>query len=82
MKGSFLKVAVLLTVGFGVSFADSSQELNQEGKVLDQKSVELTKEDMMNRLNDSLSNTSQSVKDCIFKASTIEQLEACHRQSR
>lgn len=79
MKKILLKATVLLAVGFGVAFADSSQELNQEGKTMEQKSVEVKKEDAMDRLNSDLSKIPQSVKDCIFNAATIEQLEACHR---
>ncbi|MBX0312587.1 MAG: hypothetical protein JHC31_12600 [Sulfurihydrogenibium sp.] len=75
---NLLKVVVLLTAGFSVAFADPNQNSEQKEKVVDQKSAEI-KQDALERLNKDLDKIPQSVKDCVFKAATIEQLKACHK---
>jgi hypothetical protein len=71
-------ITLALLTAVGISFADP----NQEEKALNQKSVETKKQDALERLNDDLSKIPQSVKDCVFNAATIEQLENCHKQSK
>jgi hypothetical protein len=80
MKKKLFAMALLSAVS--VVFADPSQGLEQEGKTLDQKSIETKKQDALERLNNDLSKIPQSVKECVFNAATIEQLENCHKQSK
>jgi hypothetical protein len=82
MRKNLLKAIVLLTVGFGMAFADPNQELSREEKVLNQKSVEVKKEDAMDRLNNDLSKIPESVRRCVLSAMTVGELGDCYKQSK
>lgn len=77
MKKTLVVATVLLTVGFGISFANPNPG-DQERSVSEQKPAEDKVQKSIDRLNKDLSNIPQSMKDCIFNAATIEQLNSCH----
>jgi hypothetical protein len=69
----FIALALITVAGF--SFADQGEKTSGQ-------SVEIKKQDVLDRLNDDLSTIPQSIKDCVFKSATIEQLESCHKQTK
>jgi hypothetical protein len=79
MRKNLLKAIVLLTVGFGMAFADPNQGLGQGEKASDQNSVEMKDQDALDRLNDALSKIPQNVRNCVLSAMTVEELKACHK---